>query len=161
MSYLKLFGVLAIIAIASGITYGGEKLSKEEPAIGISRELARSRAERYRDLRYRVNFALVPGAELLEGSTEINVTLDKHEIMVVDFKWLVYKESTFNGELLEVKANGRILKKYRQVNGHILIPAEALRSGENSLAFRFKTPALKSGAAITRYLDRDDKSEYL
>jgi aminopeptidase N len=161
MYYLKLFGILAIIAFASGITYGGEKLSKQEPAVGISRELARSRAERYRDLRYRVSFALVPGAEQLEGSTEIDVTLDKPDNMVVDFKGLGDKESTANGMLREVKANGKILKNYQQVNGHILIPAEALRSGENRLAFRFETPARKSGAAITRYLDRDDKSEYL
>src|SRR6185436_3274691 len=104
MSYLKLFGVLAIIAFASGITYGGEKVSKQEPAVGISRELARSRAEQYRDLRYHVSFALVPGTELLEGNTEIYVTLDKPETMVVDFKGLSDKESAINGALGEVQA---------------------------------------------------------
>jgi aminopeptidase N len=151
---LKLFGVIILIMFAAKLNYA-------EPNLGISRELARKRAEHYRDIRYRVNYTLVPGGEEFEGRSEISVTIDKTEEMVIDFKGIGDKESTINGKLNEVRANDRALTNYRQVNGHILIPAEALRVGENRLSFKFEAPARKSGAAITRYLDQDDKSEYI
>ena len=42
---------------------------------GVSRELARHRAGRYRDVRYKLSVELAPGAETLKGSLEIRVTL--------------------------------------------------------------------------------------
>jgi aminopeptidase N len=45
-------------------------------------------------------------------------------------------------------------------NGHIVLPATALRIGENVLSLKFDAAVGPSGKAITRYEDKDDGAEY-
>ncbi len=46
-------------------------------------------------------------------------------------------------------------------NGHIVLPANALRRGENKVTLDFTAPVAPAGKAITRYEDKDDGSEYI
>src|SRR5262245_31445112 len=99
MHFLKLFGIAAaMLALTCSFSYGSE-----DPTLGISRELARARSKRYRDIRYRVSFKLTPGAELLEGDSEITLTIaEPIEPMVIDFKGLGDRETSINGKLRSV-----------------------------------------------------------
>ncbi|MEW6733795.1 MAG: M1 family aminopeptidase [Acidobacteriota bacterium] len=151
---------MIVFAVEPG--YGKEDLRQEDPGLGISRELARSRAELYRNIHYRVSFTLRPGAEELAGEAEITLTVTAlREPLVLDFKGIGDTAANINGKVRELHVNGQPFTNYRQVNGHIVIPVGALRTGENQLIINFESPARKAGAAITRYLDQDDQSEYL
>ncbi|HYJ46317.1 MAG TPA: M1 family aminopeptidase, partial [Pyrinomonadaceae bacterium] len=57
--------------------------------------------------------------------------------------------------------NGREVKDAREANDHILIPGAYLVKGENEIRLKFESPISTSGSAVTRYLDREDKSEYI
>src|SRR5207237_8556954 len=46
-------------------------------------------------------------------------------------------------------------------NGHILLPQQKVRGGENRVAIDFESPVAPAGKAITRYEDKDDGSEYI
>ncbi len=46
-------------------------------------------------------------------------------------------------------------------NGHIELPATAIRSGENTITMDFTAPVATAGKAITRFEDKDDNTEYL
>lgn len=49
----------------------------------------------------------------------------------------------------------------KKENGHIELPAMALRQGDNVLTLDFSAPVALAGKAITRYEDKDDGSEYI
>jgi aminopeptidase N len=44
---------------------------------------------------------------------------------------------------------------------HIVIAAKLLRPGKNRLTFAFESPIAPSGSAVTRYVDREDRAEYV
>ena len=46
-------------------------------------------------------------------------------------------------------------------NGHIVLPAGAIHSGENTVSVDFTAPVAPAGRAITRFEDKDDHTEYL
>ncbi len=51
--------------------------------------------------------------------------------------------------------------RVRVVNGHIELPASAMRAGENTVSIDFAAPVAAAGKAITRFEDKDDGSEYI
>jgi aminopeptidase N len=130
-------------------------------ATGVPRELARHRAEHYRDVRYSLDITLAPGAETLKGRETINVTLDQAAgDLVLD--WRVIKgdvdPSTRVGG---IKVNGRAVSDAQFKDEHIRIPRAHLSAGANTVELEFESPVSTSGSAVTRYLDREDKSEYV
>jgi aminopeptidase N len=131
------------------------------PAPGVSRELARRRAEHYRDVRYALDLMLRPGAEMLSGHLKVTVTLDAAAgDLVLDWRILdrgADAASRVNG----LKANGRAVSDARFVNEHIVVPRANLKVGVNEIELGFASPISGSGSAVTRYLDREDKSEYV
>lgn len=138
----------------------GQAQDSAEPAIGIPRDFARARAANYGDIRYQLGFELVPGAETIAGQVRISLRVKAAgQPLVLDFKGLT--EAEINGRVHKLEVNNSSVAGWRQVNGHIVIPASALREGENSIEVGFDSPVRKSGSAITRYLDSDDKSEYI
>ncbi|HEU4597511.1 MAG TPA: M1 family aminopeptidase [Pyrinomonadaceae bacterium] len=128
---------------------------------GVPRELARWRAEHYRDVRYALRVRLAPGAEMLEGYVKITVTLDAAAgDLVLD--WRMTKKETDAARLVSgIKANGQPLTDARIADEHIVIGRAHLKTGTNTVEMNFSSPISTSGSAVTRYLDREDNSEYL
>jgi aminopeptidase N len=48
-----------------------------------------------------------------------------------------------------------------QSNEHLLIPKRFLKTGENVIRIEFASPIKPSGAAVTRYVDKEDGAEYV
>ena len=47
------------------------------------------------------------------------------------------------------------------VNEHLILPKEFLKTGENVIKINFASPIKTSGAAVTRYVDKEDNAEYV
>ena len=151
---------LSILACGLSDAAGAQTMTtKSEP--GVPRELARHRAAHYRDVRYALNVTLKPGAEMLEGNIKITVTLDDAAgDLVLDWRMLK-KETDAASRVSKIKANGRDVEDARIADEHIVIPRSYLKAGVNTVEMNFSSPISTSGSAVTRYLDREDNSEYL
>jgi aminopeptidase N len=123
---------------------------------GVSLELARWRAQHYSDIRYQLHIVLRSGADRLEGRAEIRVNLRSLQDVVLD--WRAAEPSASVGA---VSANGRPVGDTRFDSEHLVIPKAALRRGENRISLDFRAPVAVSGAAVTRFVDREDGKEYL
>ncbi|HZQ43571.1 MAG TPA: M1 family aminopeptidase [Acidobacteriaceae bacterium] len=122
------------------------------PGTGVSRELARSRAARVSDLHYSIEFILERGARQTHGTETLTFQLaDASTDLRLDFR---------DGTLEQVVLNGRALAPEIK-DGHLLLPSRRLRQGEDTVTFRFTARVGTAGAAITRYADKQDGSEYL
>jgi aminopeptidase N len=104
-----------------------------DPEAGVSEGLANERAGRIADLHYDLSLT-IPAAksEPLTGSAVIRFTLaDAGHPLALDFA------PDAAGLLSEVRTASAHIE-VRQVNGHILVPANALRQGDNQLTLRFR-----------------------
>jgi aminopeptidase N len=103
-----------------------------DPELGIAEPLAQARAARISNLRYDIAF-IVPAAkaEPIGGRVLIRFALSSNDAALV----LDYAPDR-GGLLKRSEANG-VETPVRQVNGHIIVPSEALHTGENSVAFEF------------------------
>ncbi len=155
MVYRFLF--CALVSALTCAAYGMNESSNADPQPGVARELARFRAAHYGNVRYKLQIELAPGAELLKGSEEIRVTLDASVTELV----LDWRKSKPQARVWEIEVNGRAAADAREVNDHIVIPGAYLVRGENVVRLKFESPIQTSGSAVTRYLDREDNSEYL
>ncbi len=128
---------------------------------GVGRALARHRAAHYSRVRYELRVALAPGAATLRGSLRLSVTLDAAAgDLVLDWR-ATDANAPAESRVSGIKANGAAGADARFVNEHIIIPATHLAPGENRLELSFESPVSASGAAVTRYLDREDGAEYV
>jgi len=103
-----------------------------DPELGISETLAHERSARLSNVRYDLAFT-IPEARTqpVTGRALIRFTLSAaSEPLVLDY------QPDKSGFLRSVEANAREVA-VRQVNGHIVIPADALRAGENSVTLDF------------------------
>ncbi|HEX8890525.1 MAG TPA: M1 family aminopeptidase, partial [Pyrinomonadaceae bacterium] len=158
---LRLIFTIVFIAMACAFVYGREA-SMSDPQPGVARELARFRAAHYSNVRYGLSIAVFPGDDLMKGSEEIRVTLDGAlEQLVLDWRKAAPKDGQAQARAWDIVVNGREVKDTREVNDHILIPGAYLLKGENVIKLKFESPVSTSGSAVTRYLDREDKSEYI
>ncbi len=149
-------------ALACAVVYGMDERSNADPQPGVARDLARFRAAHYGNVRYKLQIDLLPGAELMKGSEEIRVTLDAEVTeLVLDWRVAQAKEGQARARVWDIEANGRAVADAREVNDHLVIPGAYLTKGENVVRLKFESPISTSGSAVTRYLDREDKSEYL
>lgn len=156
LTFLSFYPVMANVNI--------EDTEKTIPEIGISRQLANKRASIYSHIRYKLNYEIKPMDENLIGHIEIELQISNpSESLILDFKSLGDDPNQLNGTLRNnfLVVNGHIITDFQQVNGHIIIPSKTLKVGNNSLELSFICPVRKSGAAITRYIDKDDNNEYL
>ena len=127
--------MLALIALLTAVTAGsteGSAQVKPDPDLGISEGLARERAARVANLRYDLAFTIPAArAQPIRGLALIRFSLaSTSDPLVLDYL------PDRAGFLRSVEANG-VTTPIRQVNGHVIIPVEALRTGENSLALDF------------------------
>jgi aminopeptidase N len=138
-----LFAILALLAAGN--------LPVATPPDGIPRELARERAAQLSDLRYRLHITLTPRAASVSGHEDLQFRADSSSPVLLDFREGTVTNLTVNG--VSVPAN--------MENGHIALPASAIRSGDNAVRMDFTAPVATAGKAITRFEDKDDNTEYL
>ena len=123
---------------------------------GVSRELARWRAQRYHDVRYDVALALAAPVSKVEGKLELRVAVRGKPVdLVLDWR------PPAGARLAAVEANGAAIERPRIVREHLVIPAHHVRTGENVVRLAFDSPIATAGTAITLYRDREDGSEYV
>lgn len=145
-----------------GALYGAESSGSAEPEPGVARELARFRAAHYSDVRYELNLHVEPQAPMLRGRELIRVTLDGEvSPLVLDWRVATAKEGQPQARVWNIRANNRNVNDARVANDHIMIPGAYLHRGENILDLEFESPMAASGSAVTRYMDREDGSEYI
>jgi aminopeptidase N len=118
---------------------------------GISRELARQRASRISDLRYNLHFSLTPRASSVTGHEDVQFQVNASGPVLMDFR---------EGTVTNLSING-VAVTARIDNGHIELPAKAIRLGQNRISMDFTAPVATAGKAITRFEDKDDDTEYL
>lgn len=130
-------------------------LSSAAPALlepGVSLELAQWRARHYRDIRYALRIDLAEGSDVLKGSLEVKVRLPKNPVdLILDWRGKAIEELGINGRKVPARTEGE----------HLVVPAKNLKPGVNVITLAFESPVAVSGAAVTRYRDREDGSEYL
>ena len=140
---------------------------------GVSRELARWRAAHYSDVRYKLNLTLEKGAPLLKGDIEIRVKFSDAEIIkrqesddeliggsnfifVLDWRKIKGQEDSYSTN--KITLNGK-RADVKEVNEHLIINNAV--NGENVIKLQFTSPIATSGAAVTRYVDKEDNAEYI
>jgi len=122
---------------------------------GVSRELAQWRAKHYSDVRYSLKVLLSPGAPALQGTAQVEVSLPQRVPELV-LDWRPGSAS----RVTRLRVNGKPARA-RFDREHLLVPAKLLRPGKNRLSFAFESPIAASGSAVTRYVDREDRAEYV
>jgi aminopeptidase N len=118
---------------------------------GIPRELARERARLVSDLHYKLEFGLNEHAISSRGHEEVSFQLKSAAPLLIDYR---------EGKASRLRVNDADVPIQTE-NGHILLPQQNLRVGENRIAIDFESPVAPAGKAITRYEDKDDGSEYI
>ena len=126
-------------------------LLAETPGKGVSRDLARQRAARITNLRYRLSLELGPGTDRMPGRAEITFDLNGTDPAILDFR---------DGSIRDVTVNGSAAVA-DQVDGHIVIPGRYFGAKRNTIALQFESGIAPAGRAVTRYRDQDDGTEYI
>ena len=152
---------------------------------GVSQELAKWRAVRYSDVRYKLNLTLEKTSPVLKGTMEIRLSYAAEACAECPPRFIVLDWRKIRGHeekstITNVSLNGRpatlenhpvgetptpLLRKegsfaYREENEHLIF-SDGVVMGENVIKLDFTSPILTSGSAITRYVDKEDGSEYL
>jgi aminopeptidase N len=159
---VRLLSASLLFALMCAASFNAEaQAARPDAAPGVPRELARWRAAHYRDVRYTLDITLAPGAEMLKGRETVDVTLDDSAgDLVLD--WRVIKNDTDPSTRVSgIKVNGRAVSDARFKDEHIRIPSAHMKAGVNRIELEFESPISASGSAVTRYVDREDKSEYV
>lgn len=160
------FGLILITLSFFSVKINAQDLKIET---GVPRELARWRALHYSDVRYKLNITLEKGAPLMKGMIEIRVTLDEEgaknhlylDWRIVGGNVTVKERAPDKPYANVVGVNDAMDILTQEANEHITIPHGYLKKGENVIAIQFASPIATSGSAITRYIDREDGSEYI
>ncbi len=118
---------------------------------GIPRELARQRAPQLSDIHYRLSFSLSRQSASAEGREELRFRLSAAGTLLLDFR---------EGAVANLVVNGKPATAAVE-NGHIVLSADLLQAGENTVTMTFSAPIAPAGKAITRFEDKDDGSEYI
>ena len=136
--------LLSLILVAA--SYGFASVPE-----GVPRDLARERAAQVSDVRYHLSLVLTPHSSISSGHERITFALRPARALLLDFR---------DGAVSSVEVNGTSIP-VKQENGHLELPADRLRAGENTVLAEFTANIAPAGKAITRYEDRDDNTEYL
>src|SRR5436190_864373 len=178
---------LIFLFLLAGIAYS--QVPPIEP--GVSQELAKWRAAHYSDVRYKLNLTLEKMSPVLKGTIEIRVQVAAQaetrpvgsvpsDIPII-LDWRKIRGHEDKSKVSNVSINGqsatlenhpvgetstpRSSRKegslvYREINEHLIFQ-DGVVAGENVIKLDFTSPILTSGSAITRYVDKEDGSEYI
>lgn len=114
---------------------------------GVSRTLARERAQRVSNLRYDLAFTLKEHAATVDGIATVRFDSRSAGDLLIDYRDGELRAATLNGQAIPAQLD----------HGHLHLP---VRVGHNVLKAEFTSNAAHAGKAITRYEDKDDGSEY-
>lgn len=118
---------------------------------GVSHPLAIARARSISDVRY--DLALdVTARDTAPGHVTVAFQRRGSGDVILDFR---------GRRLGAVVVNGTALAKPHFNGAHLVLPASALRAGENRVAIDFVADIAPSGASIIRFSDRTDGADYL
>lgn len=140
---------LLVIVILSILFRSG--LNAAPAPAGIPRELAIERARQVSDVRYHLSYELTPHADSTRAHEEVHFRSTSAAPLWIDFREGSVSSAVLNGVTIAATME----------NGHFLLPAPALRQGENTLLVDFTAPVAPAGKALTRFEDKDDGSEYI
>ncbi len=102
----------------------------DPPGRGISERLARERAAAISALRYDISFVVPAGrGEPVQGRVTLRFTLETPHRVVLDFAQPRERVRT-------VRADGKEIP-YEFADGHLTIPADATRTGDNAITIEF------------------------
>ncbi len=163
------FLILAFVFIMTTSTFA--QTPPIEP--GVSHDLAIWRAANYSDVRYKLDITLEKGAPLMTGDIEIRVKLTDEGAkndLIFDWRTTQFandKDKPFanvvevNKQKIKSIVQGFDSYNYFISNEHLGISRFLLKTGENVIKINFASPIKTSGAAITRYVDKEDNAEYI
>ncbi|HSK70512.1 MAG TPA: M1 family aminopeptidase, partial [Pyrinomonadaceae bacterium] len=140
---------------------------------GVPQTLAKWRAANYSDVRYKLNLTLEKMSPVLKGTIEVSLKNNADQI-ILDWRKIRGKENlskvsnvSINGTALTLQ--NQITKEkpflyyddyYEEINEHLVFK-EGVIKGENVIKLDFTSPIATSGAAVTRYVDKEDGAEYI
>jgi aminopeptidase N len=139
------------LLLASALVQGGSDSTSTLPEPGISLALARARAATISDVRYHLALDIT-ARDSAVGRVEIRFHRSGKRDVIVDFR---------GRRLGAVRINDTPLDAPRLVHGHLILPASALRAGENTVTAGFVADIAPSGASIIRTEDASDGATYL
>ena len=131
---------------------------------GVSQNLAKWRAANYSDVRYKLNITLEKGAPLMKGDIEIRVNVSEEGAkrdLILDWRTTSFANDKDKPYANVVAVNDAPDILHSIANEHITIPKGLLKKGENFIKIEFASPIKTSGAAVTRYVDKEDSAEYI
>ena len=139
---------------------------------GVSQTLARWRAANYSDVRYRLNIKLEKQAPLMKGELEIRVNLTEEGAkndLILDWRTTQFQNDKEKPYAKVVGVNNKTVSliggvdmpNYYVFNEHLGVSRFLLKTGENVIKIEFASPIKTSGAAVTRYVDKEDGAEYV
>ena len=115
--------VISVLPLAAASAVG-------PPGRGIPQTLATERAASIRALRYELSFRIPDSkGDALHGVETVRFELRASEQVVLDFEQK-------RERIVSVKAGGRAAA-FDFVDGHIVVPATAIRAGENAIRIEF------------------------
>ncbi len=170
--------ILFVVCILSSAAFS--QMPTIEP--GVSLELAKWRAARYSDVRYKLNLTFEKMSPVLKGSMEIRVNLSagtqapssgsqqRADISPIILDWRKIKGHEEKSTVSNVLVNGKpvsVSTNWPPTDAggsdycEHLIFRDGVVAGENVIKLDFTSPILTSGSAITRYVDKEDGGEYI
>src|SRR5215213_2364863 len=160
---MKLAAILFFLMLMmTETTCAQNPLPPVEP--GVSQTLAKWRAAHYSDVRYKLNLTLEKQSPLMWGTIEISVKLNEEGAkndLVLDWRTTAFQNDKDKPYANVVGVNDAVEILASTANEHITIPKGLLKAGENVIKIQFASPIKTSGAAITRYTDKEDGAEYV
>ena len=159
--FFKCFFGLLLMAI-----FSNQILAQTMPPIeaGVSHELAKWRAANYSNARYKLDITLEKGAPLMKGEIEIRVDLSDEGVknpLILDWRTTQFENDKDKPFANVVEVNDAMNIRSQINKEHLLVPNGLLKTGENVIRIEFASPIKTSGAAITRYVDKEDNAEYI
>ncbi len=139
---------------------------------GVSQSLAKWRSANYSDVRYKLNITLEKGAPLMKGDIEIRVNLTdagaKNDL-ILDWRTTQFANDKDEPFAKVVAVNDKAANVLSNIHApnyfiskeHLVVSQKFLKTGENVIKIEFASPIKTSGAAITRYVDKEDGAEYV
>lgn len=131
---------------------------------GVSQTLAKWRAAHYSGVRYKLNLTLERQAPLMKGEMELRVNLTgegaKNDL-ILDWRTTQFADDKEKPYAKVIAVNNAFDVLSTVSKEHLIVSKDALKAGENVIRLQFASPIKTSGAAITRYIDKEDGVEYV
>ncbi len=168
MKSLFFAGLILVLGIVTNT-------NAQQPAIepGVPLALAKWRAANYSNVHYKLDITLKKGVPLMTGTVEIGVDLTEEGAkypLVLDWRTTPFATDKDQPYAKVLEVNG-LSRESRDASGtlalrsieneHLLIPNGLLKTGTNTIKIEFASPIKTSGAAVTRYIDKQDGGEYI